>query len=189
MQLNHTLKFYKYRIHKKAELLNRPRPLQDFFLPMIHKNKTFILDVGAGPFTTVGFHPHVSVTACDLYADEYSSMLKEAGIVPLVVTEKQNMEEMTYAEDSFDIVYCENALDHTEHAIGALTNMCWVARDYVYMRHFPNVGERNNYKGLHRWNLSEDGTLWNEKKSVSLSEWGFETWKEDRMVVSRLVKK
>jgi len=187
--MNHTLKFYKYRIKKKAGLLNQPRPLQDYFLPMLSGGKTSILDVGAGPFTTVGnLNPQVSITACDLYAFEYAQMIYDAEIIPLVITEKQNMEKMAYGNESFGIVHCENALDHTENAIRAVDEMTRVAEGWVYLKHFPNVGERNHYKGLHRWNLSEDGTLWNKEKSVSLSEWGFKTWKEGRMVVSRLEK-
>ena len=108
-------------------------------------------------------------------------MMQRRGIKPLIPVEKQNMEALTYPDGAFDFVHCRNALDHTKDARAALREMARVATPYVdariggrlYLRHYPNVGDNNNYTGSHYWNLQlfeGDCRVWNREDEFMMSE-------------------
>jgi ubiquinone/menaquinone biosynthesis C-methylase UbiE len=140
--------------------LNRPRPFPPHLEPMLNgSHEVVVADLGAGPFSLVGtVHDTVKVrvVASDLLADEFNEMLAHAGIVPVVPVEKQDMERLTYDDESFDIVHCVNALDHVEDPRLALEEMHRVCKPggSIYLKHFKNTGEANGYGGFHRWNIS-----------------------------------
>ena len=138
--------FYKSRLKKKAEVLNREMPVVDYLLPYLSR-ETAILDVGSGPFSTVGTQADgktVHLTACDIRADIYKRMMDEQGIIPLIPVQKQDMERLTYPSGSFDIVHCSNAADHTRDPHKAMQEMYRVCKNHgiVYLRHFQ--GSRNH---------------------------------------------
>lgn len=172
MSTSITLGTYARRIHRKAEQLNKPLPLRSYLVPLLPgRNHVRILDLGSGPFTTIGNivrRKRITVIAADTLAREYSHMISRRGIKPFIPVEYQDMERLTYHDGFFDIVHCANALDHTEHPDLALKEMLRVCKDggAIYLRHFVNEGERKRYTGLHRWNIEaigEDCRIWNLK--------------------------
>jgi len=181
------LGFYKRKLKEKAKILNHPRPYPDYLLPMTGEG-TRILDVGSGPFSLVGTQgANVNLVACDVNADEYYQMMKEQGIVPIVPIEKQDMEHLTYPDDSFDIVHCVNALDHTPDAIQALKEIMRVSSKWIYLRHFENEAEKHHYRGGHYWNLDRLGRLWNQSTSYNMKWWNTSlqtSYKNKQIVVS-----
>jgi ubiquinone/menaquinone biosynthesis C-methylase UbiE len=136
-------------------------------------NGSRILDVGSGPFSTIG--TEADITLCDLLADEYHAMMKRRDIVPVIPVEKQDMANMSYPDESFDLVHCRNALDHMKDPRGALREMARVCKPggRIHLRHYPIVGESNNYTGSHYWNLvvfEGDCNIWNREEDFLMSE-------------------
>jgi len=119
-----------------------------------------ILDVGAGPFTTLGKHldgVSLHIEAVDPLAVEYNELINQYGIQTTVRTKPGDGHELTglYAKESFDIVYSRNALDHCDDPIQVLRQMVQLIKPNgaVYIITRRCAGENNNYSGLHRWNF------------------------------------
>ena len=205
---NNTLRFYRAKLPWKARQFNRKLYLPGYFGPMIGKKKELkIADIGAGMFCTIGSlwkTAKVKVYPSDALADEFNQMLKDRSIIPLIPIGKQNMENLTYPDGFFDIVHCVNALDHTIDPIKAIKEMYRVCKPggYIYLRHFVNVGENEEYSGLHIWNIdindNKDCVIWNREKKILLSHCfdGFKTVQRkeldiepDSMIISVLHKK
>lgn len=128
-----------------------------------------VLDVGAGPISTVGlaWPGHiVDLVAVDRRAETYQHILREAGVRPRVPTVPgigESLAEM-FTRPSFDVVYCQNALDHSSDPLEAIRQMLAVtkATGFVYLTHAENEAESQHYHGLHQWNITvEDSSLVN----------------------------
>jgi SAM-dependent methyltransferase len=138
-------------------------PLQQevaILLPKI--NEVRILDVGAGPFTYLGkVHQGIdlNITAIDPLADEYDRILKKYSKTPLIRTQKLNAENLSkkFQENSFDLVFARNCIDHAYSPETAILEMIKVVKKgrYVLLIHRPNEAENENWEGLHQWNFSE----------------------------------
>jgi len=127
-----------------------------------------ILDVGAGPATTVGkTYPGkiIELTAVDPLADHYAKALNAHGVVPPVSTELCAGEELTahFERGSFDIVHARNSLDHAYDPLLVIREMLEVTRGggSVLLFHGRNEAEKERYLGLHQWNfeIEQDGRL------------------------------
>jgi SAM-dependent methyltransferase len=121
-----------------------------------------ILDVGAGPLTSVGrAYPgkRIELVAVDPLADRYDELLREHGVTPPVRTREGAAEELTrlFPEPRFDIAYARNSLDHGDDPAKAVESMLSVVRTggFVVLRHYENEGEDGGYLGLHQWNFTE----------------------------------
>jgi SAM-dependent methyltransferase len=163
-----------------------------------------ILDVGAGPLTALGFrYPGKTLTIIpvDPLADEYDSLLQDAGLEPPVRTLRVAGEALLehFGRGSFDIAYAVNALDHSADPFTIISNMVAVVRPggTVLLRHKRNEGENAHYGGLHQWNFDViDGSLllWNNAAEVNvgsaIAERAVTTaWISEHEVVARLVVK
>jgi len=122
-----------------------------------------ILDVGSGPLTRVGrFWPErtVEITAVDPLADEYGQVIDQLSLRVPVRPKKVEGERLreVFPEDSFDLAYASNCLDHAHHPVTAIREMLAVVKPgaYVYLWHFANAGIHERYQGLHQWNFDED---------------------------------
>lgn len=188
--MNSTVRFYRKTLSRRVRTLNHIRPIQDYFIPMIgNKKEAYIADLGCGPFTTIGTQYKdviIYVVASDLFADEYFEMITEIQITPIVPVQKQDMEHLTYDDSTFDIVHCRNALDHSDDPKTAILEMIRVSKEWVYLKHFINTGERHGYRGSHKWNISLDGRVWNEKEGFNLVDFGFRISTKKNMVIARL---
>lgn len=202
-----TIGFYRKKLPWKEKEFNRVFPLYDYFAPMIqNKKKVKIAEIGCGMFCTIGStwkNVKVEVFPSDALADEFNTILKDSGVTPLFPVDKQNMESFTYPDNFFDIVHCVNALDHTVNPVKALSEMYRILKPggWIYLRHFVNVGESENYVGLHLWNINLDEKnnliIWNKEKMYPINEYfpGFKSIKKteldyetDDMIVSTLEK-
>ena len=205
---NNTLRFYRAKMPWKAKAFNTELLyLPDYFDKMISdKKEVTIAEIGSGMFCTIGSlwkTAKIKIIPSDALATEFNQMLKECGVTPLIPVEKQDMLNLTYKDSSFDIVHCTNALDHTRNPLRAISEMYRIVKQggYIYLRHFPNVGEHERYSGLHMWNIDKSGdsdcVIWNLSEKHLLSNYfkGFVTIKKreldyepDDMVVSILHK-
>ena len=173
-----TLSFYKSKLPLKTKSFNHKFELPDYFNQLINgKKEVVIAELGAGMFCTIGSTwktAKVKIYPSDILADEYNQILKNHGIDPFMLVEKQDMDKLTYPDNFFDIVHCCNALDHTFNPIKAIKEMYRICKPdgFIYLRHAVNVGKRQNYNGLHLWNLeldqSNDLIIWNPESQYSL---------------------
>ena len=83
--------------------------------------------------------------------------------------EYQDMENLSYEDNSFDIVHCRNALDHTKNAQKALEEMIRICKPggTVFIKCWLDQKD-TGYK--HYWNAKEDGTF---EGGFSLKDYGF----------------
>lgn len=119
-----------------------------------------LLDVGAGPLTYLGKTRNgkrLRITAVDALADEYDELLNKYGVQPPVRTERLDAEDLTsrFAENTFDLGYARNCLDHAYDPEQAVLQMIAVVKKnrYVLLEHTRNEAENHNYSGLHQWNF------------------------------------
>ena len=81
------------------------------------------------------------------------------------------MESLAYPDDTFDIVQCINALDHTKDAEKALKELVRVAKKAVYID--CSLDQHSTTGGWHYWDAKEDGTFTNGTTSFDLKDYGF----------------
>lgn len=109
-----------------------------------------IADLGAGPKSVISV---------------YSSDVRDINGV-----EKQDMENLTYPDNSFNMVVCQNALDHTKDAEKALNEMirickpggivfikCWLDQKDTGHKHYYNAKEDGRFEGKNTFNLTDYG--------------------------------
>lgn len=138
-----------------------------------------ILDVGAGPVTSVGRRYEgkpLTVVAVDPLARKYNRLLDAAGLEPLVRTEQVEGERLLerFGAERFDITYARNALDHAVDPLPIIEQMLAVVRPggYVVLRHRTNEAVQQGYVQLHQWNFDpRAGTLivWNPNGETNIS--------------------
>ncbi|HEV7461343.1 MAG TPA: methyltransferase domain-containing protein [Solirubrobacteraceae bacterium] len=143
----------------------------------LHAPRINLLDVGAGPLTSVGrTHPGrtVDVTAVDPLAPAYDRLLEELRVEPPTRTVTGSAERLLehFAPASFDIAYAQNALDHGLDPRRGIRNMLEVVRPggFVVLRHLRNEAATERYTGLHRWNLERRGDelyLWRRVRAFA----------------------
>lgn len=175
-----TLGFYEKKLPWKAAAFNKKLHLPKYFKDLIgNKKEVNIAEIGSGMFCTIGSvwdGVKINMYASDILADDYNEILKKHKVKPLIPVKKENMEDLSYPDNFFDIVHCVNALDHTVDAIKALKEMYRVTKPggYVYLRHFPNVAESEGYYGMHTWNIdltkNKDCIIWNKENKFLLSD-------------------
>lgn len=157
--LNKTTYFYRKTFARKEAEFNRPMDFPGYLIPMVGDKKEIDLaELGAGPIVTIGNYlsgVKVNIVASDIFSEEYRKFWKQSGKVPLQNVEYQDMEKLSYPDESFDIVHCVNALDHTPDPFKAIEEMKRICKlgGWIYMRHAP--GQKTRYKGIHHYNFEE----------------------------------
>jgi SAM-dependent methyltransferase len=137
-----------------------------------------VLDVGAGPLSVVG-KTHkgrsIALSATDPLADFYSSILEKHEIVAPVPTQFATAEDLSlfFDDSSFDLVYCQNALDHSFDPIRAIVEMLRVLKvgGRIALNHHENEAENENYVGFHQFNFTKeenDFVIWNKTEKLNV---------------------
>lgn len=138
-----------------------------------------ILDVGAGPLTSLGKTwpgRTLQITAIDPLAAEFDKLLTEIGLVPVLRTTTgagENLAEQ-FPADHFDLTYASNALDHSRDPILVIQQMLAVTKPggWTYLWHFAAEGLTEGYQGLHQWDFEvRRGQFWvgDGKKETNLA--------------------
>lgn len=180
------LNWWRAKLPTKANSFNFEFPLSDYFRPMIgDKKEVWIADLGAGVISTTGSTwkgVKVHLYPSDIWADEYAEFYKFWGIKPFLPVEKQDMENLTYKDESFDIVHCANSLDHCVNPFRVLEEMYRVCKSsgWIYLRHLAHEGKNHRYMLQHQWNIEkkeDDCLIWNYQDKFLLSDCikGFKT--------------
>ena len=151
----------RHRLDPASELQESLRNL----IPAPEGSVVRILDVGAGPLTSVGKRwdgREVIVDAIDPLADEYRALLERHGKVAPVPTARCEGENVAlhFEADTFDIVYARNSLDHAEDPIACIGAMLTVVKPGcpVVLEHSVREAIRQNHAGLHAWDFFAAGS-------------------------------
>ncbi len=168
---------YRHRFTAGAEI---DEPLILDRLPLIAAPRVSILDVGAGPASSLGSAlggRELELVAVDPLADEYDRLLARHGVEPPVRVLACRGEDVLarFGPDRFDFVYARNSIDHSADPARVVRNMLLLARPggFVILRHWRNEGLKAEYEELHQWNVDlADGelVLWNARHRHTLSE-------------------
>jgi SAM-dependent methyltransferase len=153
---------YVKRIKKLLYEYNRPFPGPYYFARLLRgRREAKIADLGAGPVCTLGniwTGVDISIIASDMRANAYLELIKKQNVTLLTPLEYQDMENLTYEDESFDVVHCVNALDHTPDASKALSEMKRVCKTggYIYLRHAHDQMSAHRGRG-HFWDVKAGG--------------------------------
>lgn len=181
---------YRRRIKELIEEYNKPFPAPYYFERFLKKKtEVKIADLGSGPICTLGNMwggVKVTIYASDILQPEYTKILQELNCKLITPVEYQDMENLTYPDEFFDLVHCVNALDHTKDVQKALNEMKRVCKPggYIYLRHGHNQKKVNSGRG-HYWNAGKMGFS-NDESLVTLD--GFHTTDDGYFLVSILKK-
>lgn len=150
---NKTTYFYRHKFKRKEATFNKAGLLPSYFAPMIgEKKEVMIAELGAGPINTIGNEwpgTKVIIYASDILQPEYQKFWEESGKTPIVPVSHEDMEELSYPDEMFDIVHCVNAIDHTPNLHRAIEELKRVCKKggWVYLRHAH--GQKTKYGGMH----------------------------------------
>lgn len=161
--------------------MDRNAPLQSHLHDCLpDRTVVSILDVGSGPLTVLGKkHPgkEILIMCVDPAADEYHKILHENNIIPQIPVVYGVAEQLTefLEPNKFDIVYCQNALDHSYDPIVALHKMLTVCKPggFIVLYHENNEAENERYLNLHQWNFCEKNNsfiIWNKQSNYNVTE-------------------
>ncbi len=137
--IQHEIDFWKHYIETKGpeypgdfeNRMSRDTVLQENLHDCLpNKEYAMILDVGAGPMTVLGKrHPikgrSLMITAVDPLAEHYAKIMADNNVIPPVTTEFAEAEDLQtkFKSETFDLVYCQNALDHSYDPIKGIEQM------------------------------------------------------------------
>jgi SAM-dependent methyltransferase len=185
----HELHYWRSFLKRRGHWYKVSRPLRREITELISERRTArIADCGAGPVSLIGNAvkgKQIQVTACDVLADEYADLCEELGVRRYIPVEKQDITCLGYDHDSFDVVWCSNAVDHCLDPWAAVQEMVRICRPggWVYLRHVAHEARRMSYSGLHTWNLDvvdADCLFWTKAHAqsfmLSACHAGFESW-------------
>lgn len=179
---NLTTYFYRKKFERKERQFNRPLPLVEYLRPLIgNKTRIRIAELGSGPINTIGNEVpgvDVEIVASDMMWPEFEKTWTANGKTPLIPIHYEDFERLSYADNSFDIVHCANALDHTKKIRRALNEMKRICKPggWVYLRHATN--QKLRYGGGHYWNFyDQDGlcVIWNRRESYGFDPSAWKT--------------
>jgi SAM-dependent methyltransferase len=149
---------YIYRLDPDSEI-------QGYVAKYLKSGYEKILDVGAGPLTSLGKKCNkrsLNIIACDPLADYYEDINKQFNIIPIVKTEfcKAELLSQKYGCNTFDIIHAENCIDHSENPLKCIIEMLHVVKcgGVILLRHTVKEGENQHYIGLHQWNFYKENT-------------------------------
>lgn len=167
---------YAYRFDSQCESTGL---IQYLLNSELINNDYRILDVGAGPVTTLGkYHrgTKLNITAVDALSNLYDQ-IKWLDPRPNPLTRYCETERLCeiFEENSFDLVHARNCLDHHYDAVLALTNMIKVTKSggLIVLIHAENEAINNKWHGLHQWNFyiqDQDLKINNREHTYSVTE-------------------
>jgi SAM-dependent methyltransferase len=167
-----------------AARMDPDTPIYPFYIEHLRVDelsRARILDVGSGPVSRLGkIHNGIrlDITACDPLADHYTQILAKYGVTPSIPTVKAFVEDLSayFDKNSFDLVVCTNALDHSIEPIRGIAQMLEVVKigGTVLLEHLVNEAEAEGYEGFHQWNFDlqhDHFIIWNRNIRIDASEY------------------
>ena len=123
-----------------------------------------VLDVGAGPLSSVGTDcgpdRPLTLIPTDVLAPQYDATLARVGLEPRVRTQYCPAEAIArcFAPDYFDMVTSFNALDHAQAPVDGIEQMLTVLKPggSMVLLHHANESAQQGGAGMHRWDFYPD---------------------------------
>jgi len=119
-----------------------------------------VLDVGCGPISLLSrgqLQGVFDLSGVDPLADEYREMTQRLGKQLVGAIQKGFGERLSalFEPASFDLVFCCNALDHTQSPGQTVSEMCRVLRPggTLFLQGYSREGSANRFHGLHQHDL------------------------------------
>lgn len=163
------------RYVEKIKHYNRPLPLADYLVPLVgDKKEVKIADIGSGPFPISGqLLDGVKVETYLMDQQDFGYFWDKYNATPVFPVEVQDMENLTYEDNYFDIVHCINALDHTRDALKALKEFIRVTKVGGWIYIDCALIQKSNRGHRHFWDALEDGKFTNGTDTFDLKDYGF----------------
>lgn len=131
------------------------------------------LDIGCGPVSLLALgrlRAAFTLTGIDPLADRYRKFLAAIGHPadwPLVAGYGEDIGRL-FPPNSFDLIFCCNALDHTQSPDRVLAAACAVLRPggTLYLQGYVREGSANQFRGLHQHDLywdAQQGLMWGRR--------------------------
>lgn len=174
--------FWETNLAKKDEFKNSlivlldPKRRKELFpaklIPYIYdlkkkNNNLKLLEIGSGPISRLAWGVEeglFQITAIDPLAKLYSKLMRkhkyDYPIKPIACLGEDISK--IFSEESFDIIYSRNALDHVVSPRKCLEGMCYVLKrgGIIFLEGFIRGGTRQKWRGLHKHDLvPENGHL------------------------------
>lgn len=119
-----------------------------------------VIDVGSGPLSLLVYGHHIQkfeLTAVDPLTDEYKRLLKKYKYdisYPLLTVAGEEL-EAHLGKETFDLVWCRNALDHSNNPSKAFSQMVKILRPggYLILQSFAMEATAQNWHGLHQHDI------------------------------------
>jgi len=131
-----------------------------------HGRIPLVADIGCGPVSSLAYLVHeglADVLGLDAVANEYAELLAQYDIRSPVKQVQGIGEYMDreFADNSFDIVFCRNALDHHQCPALAWLNMFKLAKvgGQIIQSHSIREATKEGWKQLHQFDLYPDEEL------------------------------
>lgn len=122
--------------------------------------KLRVLDVGCGPCSLLSLgqmRGAFDLSGVDPLADEYRPLVRQGGMQTVGALYQGFGENLSalFAAESFHLVYCCNALDHTQSPAKTLAEMCGVLMPggTLFLQGYSREGSANRFHGLHQHDL------------------------------------
>jgi hypothetical protein len=139
-----------------------------------------VLDVGSGPFTTLGTRldgRKLHLSLADPLAPVFKKILQLFRIPWNIVSHATMGEHLAarFAPQTFHLVCARNSLDHSVDPLRCILEMLEVAKPgaMIVIRHIENEAQGGGYNGLHQWNFTEENgcaVIWNPTRRICLDQ-------------------
>ncbi len=163
LRIENRAEWMQNAINPESRIKHQPPMILNIIQELRLERIPRVLDVGSGPLSPLAWcvdQKLIDVTAIDPLAEIYSEILEGYNIdFPIIpFYGRGEIVADMFETGQFDIVYTRNAIDHSDSPPQCVINMVTVLKlgGFLYMEGFQNEGIRNNYQGLHRWNLYLD---------------------------------
>lgn len=187
--IQHELEFWQHWFETRGDKwpedfndrLNPATPIQAWIIDGLESKKDIrLLDVGAGPMTLLGKKSesaNIEIIATDPLAPFYSAIASANNVQRPIETVQAFAEDLScyYEPNSFDVVHCSNALDHSFDPMRGILQMFLAAKvgGKVVLQHAVDEAENAEYVGFHQWNFTEengDFIIWNSRNRINVTE-------------------
>lgn len=138
-----------------------------------------VLDVGAGASFCTGNLAHgkeIDLHCIDPLAAYYNKVIRKTRPQHFPLVEFGAIEQLSafYPKGDVAFIHVQNALDHSRQPVQGIVECmrCLAQGGILYLKHFPNEAERENYRGFHQYNIdTENGelTIWNKSERHNIN--------------------